>query len=68
MADVLDQADAVTDLFMQESLSRLKGSGLTPKKVCYNCERKVGPDQLYCDDQCEQDHSWFLERMKQKGE
>tara|TARA_B100000508_G_scaffold140322_1_gene140977 strand:- start:2038 stop:2223 length:186 start_codon:yes stop_codon:yes gene_type:complete len=55
MADDIDRAAAITDLFLAKALQhreptkRAKGS-------CYNCGDPLPQDKIYCDRDCEMDY------------
>ena len=57
MNDEADQAEAATDAFLREALSRAKKpSG--PERVdgiCGNCGSDTAPGQAYCDADCRED-------------
>lgn len=63
MADPADLAQ-VEDLIVEMRIRAVRNKSsadapreLVPRKVCYNCEDPVGPEQLFCDEFCEQDWS-----------
>lgn len=43
------------------------GPRLKPKGSCHYCERQVKPEQLYCDEDCADDHAYELKRRTING-
>lgn len=65
MSDEADRADVDIENALRESMYR---ASLTTHReatgCCYNCERTLVKPQLYCDEECETEHRWYLERTR----
>lgn len=65
----MDDADRASEL-EELTLTALRSNMVTPKHldpcgVCYNCSQMVMPSQIYCDDECAADHTWYMKRKAQ---
>ena len=59
MADIADDAQDLIELTVAAAVSRTKSKKFNkqPKGVCYFCLYPVETHQLFCDKDCEHDHT-----------
>ncbi len=69
MADDADIANDIEQRRLQANIDASQAAvpGLSPVGECHNCGYGVGPDQLYCDAECADDHAWILHRLRLNG-
>lgn len=66
-----DAADKAAELQAAEIASSVKAASETTRLArtgkCHNCEDPVGPEQIYCDNECADDHAYMLDRLRANG-
>lgn len=60
--DEADRADQEVTMGIAESMRRKKSVGPAPCGACYFCGEDVGPDQRWCNKDCQDD--WELEQRR----
>ena len=57
MADILDKADEVNELFLEAALRSKKPEGPTYTGFCHNCQEPLPFPDRWCDKDCNADWS-----------
>lgn len=67
MADEADVANEIAEQNLQIALAQSRVvDKLHPTGQCFNCEAPLAAG-LYCNEECEEEHRWVLERRRQNG-
>lgn len=70
MANEGDLSSANEEFHLQVSLQHALNKGgvkLKPKGSCYYCFRGLSPDQIFCDEDCAEDHAYEQKRRQING-
>jgi len=63
--DEADSGNEAAEIILRDQLSVRKSFiKLNPKKECYNCEAELYDEAIYCNQECTDEHKWYLERKK----
>lgn len=63
MSDAADDGNAMMELTLRCELAVKKVFlKLEPKQECHNCELVLEGEALYCNDECSEEHAWYLKR------